>query len=107
MKPLRLRNLFLRFSGLKALIVCLLILNVCSIVSIYSSLHRAGALLEQEILHKQIIWIIVSWAFLAVFSFINYRWYWDFSYLLYGFNLLLLAAVYFFGKTVMGAQRWI
>ncbi|MBU2251392.1 MAG: FtsW/RodA/SpoVE family cell cycle protein, partial [Candidatus Omnitrophica bacterium] len=97
----------LDFKGLKTICVCLLILNILSLASIYSSLHQAGQFAEREVLYKQIVWIIVSWLALIIFANINYRIYFDLAYLIYGLNLILLIGVMFFGKSVMGAQRWI
>ncbi len=104
---LNLRNLKIELSGLKTIVICLLILNFLSLLSIYSSLHQGGEIVQKHILYKQAIWIAVSWLFLFIFSFINYRFYFDLSYLIYALNLILLIAVYLFGKTAMGAQRWI
>lgn len=100
-------SLRIRLTDLKTIIVCLLILNALSLLSIYSSLHQEGEFINRQILYKQITWIIISWVFLIFISFVNYRIYFYSGYLLYGINLILLTAVSFFGKTVMGAQRWL
>jgi len=102
-----LRVLASKISGLKTIVVCLILLNLLSLLSIYSSLHQSGELSNPAILYKQIVWIIASWALLILFASINYRIYFDAGYVIYTLNLLLLLLVYFFGKTVMGAQRWI
>ena len=104
---LNLKNFALRLSGIKTIIFCLLILNALSLMAIYSSLHQEGKFVGQHIFYKQLIWIGISWLFLIIFSAINYRVYYYLAYYIYGANLALLMAVYFFGKTVMGAQRWI
>ena len=103
----QIRNRLRRLSGLKTIVICLLFLNLLSLLSIYSSLHQGGELANPAILYKQIVWIIASWALLTLFSSINYRIYFDTGYIIYTLNLLLLLLVNFFGKTVMGAQRWI
>jgi len=102
-----LRGIKFKLSGLKTIVVCLIALNLLSLLSIYSSLHQGGEFLKQSILYKQLIWIAASWALLILFSSINYRIYFDIGYIFYVINLILLLAVFFFGKTVMGAQRWI
>ena len=108
MKNFRLNFLGADLRGLKTITFCLLALNVLSLVSIYSSLHQAGQFSDpQKILSKQIVWIIFSWLAIIIFTRINYRIYFDLAYLIYGLNLVLLIAVFFFGKKVMGAQRWI
>lgn len=92
---------------LKIIIGCFLLLNILSLTAIYSSLHQGGEFLGQGILYKQLIWIGVAWICLIIFSRINYRIYYDLTYLFYLINILLLVAVYFFGKKAMGAQRWL
>ncbi|UCD14976.1 MAG: rod shape-determining protein RodA [Candidatus Omnitrophota bacterium] len=91
----------------KVIIICLLFLNILSLTILYSSLHQRGELKNQDIFYKQITWILISWLVLIIISFINYRLYLDFSYIFYILNLILLVAVYFFGKKTMGAQRWL
>ena len=103
----QIKNRLRRLSGLKTIVICLLVLNLLSLFSIYSSLHQGGELSNQIILYKQIVWIIISWILLILFASINYRIYFDTGYIIYALNLLLLLSVYLFGKTVMGAQRWI
>jgi len=104
---LNLKTFALKLDGIKTIILCLLILNLLSLTTIYSSLHQEGEFVGRHIVYKQIIWICISWLFLIVFSSINYRIYYYLAYYLYAINLILLIAVHFFGKTVMGAQRWL
>jgi len=101
------RNLTHKLDSLKTIVLCVLSLNILSLISIYSSLHQGGEFTDIHILQKQIIWIIVSWFVLIVFSLINYRIYFGLSYILYPLNLALLVSVYFFGEEAMGAQRWL
>lgn len=103
----RLQDFYIKLTGRKTIVVCLLILNLLSLAAIYSSSHQDGEFINSDILQKQILWIIIAWLLLAVFLLINYRIYYDLCYLFYAVNLLLLLAVFVFGKTAMGAQRWI
>ena len=107
MKLFSIRNITTDLKGLKTITICLLIFNILSLVSIYSSLHQAGEFSSRQILNRQLLWIVVSWLALIIFSNINYRIYFDLTYFIYGFNLLLLLSVLLFGKEVMGAQRWL
>lgn len=102
-----LRTLPLKLSGARTIIVCLIFLNLLSIFSIYSSLHQNGELSNPDLLYRQIVWIVIAWGLLFLFASINYRIYFDAGYLIYALNIVLLLLVYFFGKTAMGAQRWI
>jgi rod shape determining protein RodA len=76
-------------------------------MAIFSSLHENGEFSQQVLFYKQIIWVIVSWFFLLVFTYINYRAYFDIAYIVYGINIVLLVIANVFGHTAMGATRWI
>jgi len=89
------------------IILCLIILNALSLISLYSSLHTGGEFRNKDIFYRQIIWISISWIFLVIFSFINYRLYFDLSIGVYVANLILLITVEIWGKKAMGAQRWL
>jgi len=82
-------------------------LNILSLLAIYSALHQAGEFVGQDILFRQMIWIALSWTALIIFGLINYRIYYNICFIIYGISLVLLLAVEVFGKTVMGAQRWL
>ncbi|MBN3041249.1 MAG: rod shape-determining protein RodA [Candidatus Omnitrophica bacterium] len=102
-----LKTFQLKFSGFKTIAICLILLNSLSLASIFSSLHQAGKFTGEDILLKQMIWIAFSWFMLIIFSFINFRVYFNSAYMIYAINIILLVIVLFFGKKVMGAQRWI
>jgi len=90
----------------KVLIICLIIFNILSLTSLYSSLHQGGEFKNKNIFYRQIMWIIIFWIVLIIFSFINYRIYFDLSFILFVLSILLLVGVKLFGKEIMGAQRW-
>ncbi|RKY38320.1 MAG: rod shape-determining protein RodA [Candidatus Omnitrophota bacterium] len=94
-------------SSLKIVCVCLVILNILSMLSIYSSLHQAQEFKNQILFYKQIVWIVLGWIFLLIFSFINYRFYFDIGYFLYALNIILLLILEFTGEKIMGAKRWL
>lgn len=100
-------SLKFKVSPVKVIIVCLLFLNLLSLTALYSGLHQDGEFKDQDTFYKQSIWIIISWIALIVVSFINYHLYFDLCFPLYGLNILLLFFVFFFGKTSLGAQRWL
>jgi len=88
------------------IIISLAILNIFSLLSLYSSIYYEFEL-QSSIFYKQILWFIFGWIFLIIFYFINYRLYYNLTIPLYIFTLLLLFLVDIFGKTVMGSQRWL
>ena len=97
----------IRLTPATAIIVCLIFLNLLSLISLYSSLHQGGKFEQYSVFYRQVIWIALAWIFLIIFSFINYRLYYDLSFIIYGLNIMLLVWVLFLGKEAMGAQRWI
>lgn len=104
---LKIREFLTKSEDMKTIIFCLIILNILSIISIYSSLYQGGEFFSQEIILKQMVWIGIGWILMLIFSQINYRTYLGITYPLYAINILLLVIVDFFGKSSMGAQRWI
>ena len=96
----------IKINESKILILSILALNIVSLISIYSSLHQEGVFMHQNIFYRQILWIIIFWITIYVFSFINYRLYFDSSIAIYIISIILLIAVKFFGKEIMGARRW-
>jgi rod shape determining protein RodA len=103
----KIRLLQLKLSGFKTIGICLVLLNILSLSAIYSSLHQGGEFVGQDILSRQMIWMALGWSLLIIFAFIDYRLYRSLTFALYIFNILLLIAVFLFGKKAMGAQRWL
>jgi len=89
------------------ILVCVFILNVLSLMALYSSLHQAGELKNIEMFKRQIIWVGLSWALLLAVAFINYRIYFDLSYIFYAVAFIFLLVVIFSGREIMGAKRWL
>lgn len=103
-EPWRRRREFDRFDWYFCAII--LALSAIGVLTIYSvTAEKAGT--QFPLYLKQSIWIgMGALAFLAV-SRIDYRTLARWSFLLYGFALLLLMVVLFGGKSSHGAQRWI
>ncbi|MDD4955853.1 MAG: rod shape-determining protein RodA [Candidatus Omnitrophica bacterium] len=95
------------FKPAKVILTCLVLLTILSLSSIYSSLHQAGSFTDRGIFYKEIMWVVISWIILLLFSLLNYRLYFDLAYILYGMNIVLLIAVDLFGRSALGAQRWL
>jgi rod shape determining protein RodA len=100
-------NKQLKYTPRRIIVICLLLLTIISLASIYSSLHQAGRMENQDIFYKEIIWVVIAWLFLIIFSMVNYRAWFDFAYVLYAINIVLLVAVDLFGRKALGAQRWL
>jgi len=55
---------------------------------------------------KQMVWIITTLMLAVALLYIDNRFYFFFSYIIYGFSILLLMAVLIFGKEVFGTKAW-
>jgi rod shape determining protein RodA len=55
----------------------------------------------------QTVWILTGLVYCTVVALLDYQKFRRYSWWIYGFNLALLMAVFFFGESAKGAQRWI
>ncbi|WP_439182225.1 rod shape-determining protein RodA [Carboxylicivirga taeanensis] len=55
---------------------------------------------------KQLVWIGFSLLFIGMILITDSKFYVEFSYIFYGFTLLLLVVVLLFGKEINGAKSW-
>lgn len=78
-----------------------------SLLTLYSSCHVKGEFLRRDIFFKQVVWIFVGLLVMWVFSGIDYRKFWDFAWALYILTVISLLLVLIFGRSVLGAQRWL
>jgi rod shape determining protein RodA len=101
------KKIIREFSGLKTIVLSVALLNLISLASLYSSLHQQGQFIGEDFISKQLTWIAISWIVFIIFNFINYRLYYNLSFIIYAFSVILIGVVYFTGHTAMGAQRWI
>ncbi|MDD5006082.1 MAG: rod shape-determining protein RodA [Candidatus Omnitrophica bacterium] len=91
----------------KMILFITIIIVAFSVLTLYSSCHQKGEFVLQSIFYRQIIWIIIGLFLSFVFYMIDYRKLWDFAWLLYVFTILALIVVLIFGRTRLGAQRWL
>ncbi len=88
------------FCGLVLALASLGVLTIYSVTAAQSG-HRF------PIYVKQALWVGVGTLAFLVLSRIDYHKLARWSYLLYGMALILLAVVFFVGKSSRGAQRWL
>jgi rod shape determining protein RodA len=88
------------------LILAALILSLLGIVLIYSAQFDATTGESLNFYFKQIIWLAIALAGLAVMIHLPLRLIDFFSYLLYGLALVLLILVLVIGHSKYGAARW-
>ncbi|MCY4321696.1 MAG: rod shape-determining protein RodA [Bdellovibrionaceae bacterium] len=83
-------------------ILCILVLQIIGLLSLYSV-----AVDEIFLFHKQLIWILLSWCvFFFIYS-VNTSIIAKSLWFLFILNLLALIGVYFFGKEIYSAKRWL
>jgi len=93
-------------ANLKILILALAI-SVLGIVTIYSSTYMKEGEFWQSLYLRQCLWVILGLGAYGIFSKINYRRIWDWTYVIYAMVLLLLFLVVASGIVRLGAQRWL
>lgn len=86
------------------LLFLMIILTIFGFI-IISSANRENP--ESNELNRQVIYFFVGLIFMGIFTAIDYELLAGFERYIYVVNVLLLIVVLFYGKTVMGATRWI
>lgn len=99
------RRLFLNFDWtLFFLVIGLATIGILNIFSAGFSMHDIR---QSPQYIKQIQWVFVGLASMIVAFCIDYRIIARYAYIIYGISLLLLVAVFLYGTTTHGSQRWI
>ena len=96
----------MRNSNIVILILAIIIACI-GILSIYSSTYQKEGNLWQAIHKRQILWVVLGLAIFLLISNLNYRWLWDWTYVLYSLALIFLFLVFILGVVRLGAQRWL
>jgi rod shape determining protein RodA len=99
------RRLFINFDWTLLLVV--LGISLIGLVNIYSSGFNQAYGKQEFLYAKQIQWIVIGLLLMAVAFCIDYRFISRYAYLIYGFSILLLVIVFFYGYATRGSQRWI
>lgn len=89
------------------LFIIVLALVIIGLAAIYNASYQEGVLKERNIFLYQVRWACIGIAIFLIFSNINYRIFHDLSFVFYGLSILLLVFVLIYGRTRLGAQRWI
>lgn len=93
----------------KISVVLFLLLIFIGWFNIYAAVYNeehAGLLDLSQRYGKQFIWIIASLILAVFISIIDNRFYFFFSWFIYGFCMLLLVLVVIIGKEINGARSW-
>ncbi len=89
------------------LILVVLALNVIGLINVYSATHGANSIDTNRLFIQQVLWIGLGWCLFFIATFIDYRVFIRFSWVVYILNVAALLYAMFFGKVAYGAQRWI
>jgi rod shape determining protein RodA len=89
------------------LIVVIAGMNVIGLFNLYSATHGPTSHNMGGLFWGQILYIIVGWIIYAAVTFMDYRIFLRFAYLLYGINVCFLFLVLIIGHASLGAQRWL
>ena len=91
------------------MIILIIALLICalSILTIFSCTNQRESKAWQTIYQRQMLWVILGVALFLIIANINYRRFWDWTYLLYVLALFFLLLVLFLGSVRLGAQRWL
>jgi len=93
----------------KTTIVLFLLLVLLGWINIYAAVYNeehAGILDMSQRYGKQFLWIIASLVVAAFIVIIDNRFYFFFSWFIYGTCILLLVLVVFVGQEIYGARSW-
>lgn len=101
----------LKFNFLKKLdwiiIAAVGLLLVIGLVVLYSTSIKVNQSIATFDASKQFIYVIIGLVLLFVFALLDYRVLKNYSLFLYILMIVMLLAVQFFGKSALGATRWI
>ena len=91
----------------KKILLIVSCITLIGIFSIYSASYQNGQFVLKSIFLRQIFWFCIGWFILILFANIDYKILYEGAYIFYGVNLFLLLVVLFFGRRILGAQRWL
>jgi rod shape determining protein RodA len=98
------RRLLIHFDW--TLLAVAVIIASFGILNLYS-ISASGETSGTAFYLKQFSWLLIGLLIMIVVAFVEYRYYYDFAYLIHGVTLFLLVVVMAFGMITSGAQRWI
>jgi len=91
----------------KKILLILFGTTLIGLISLYSACYQNGQFVLRAIFIRQIVWFCFGWIILIAFANLDYKIFYEGAYIFYGINLFLLLVVLFFGRRVLGAQRWL
>jgi rod shape determining protein RodA len=99
------RRLILNFDW--TLFILVLLLSGIGLLNIYSAGFSLADFHQTPFYVKQMQWILIGVAGMAIAFFVDYRFLARHAYVIYGISIILLLVVFSTGYTTRGSQRWI
>lgn len=82
-------------------------LNLIGLVNLYSASHGLSSTGLNRLFGQQIVWLLAGWVVFFIVTFVNYQVVRRWALGIYILNVFALLIVNLFGRTALGAQRWI
>ena len=82
-------------------------LNVIGLINLFSATHGPHSKDVEGLFLQQIVWLTAGWTVFLVMTFIDYVWINRVVWIMYILNIGALLYTDFFGRVVLGGQRWI
>jgi len=90
----------------KLLIIAMFLIFAIGVTAIYSATKSRGLPVAESFFFRQLNWMGIGIALLALVISISYQRFIDVAYVIYGINVILLVLVLVLGHVRLGAQRW-
>jgi len=89
------------------ILIIYVIITIIGLLAISATTATSDSGFFTPKVQKQIMWILISIVALVIVACLDYNFFDQSAYLLYGLMILMLVAVFVFGTTIKGAKRWI
>ena len=83
--------------------ICIMTIGL---IALYSASFE-NVRVSHQVFYDQLGCAVLGLVLMYVISRVDYRHYYDFAYVIYALNVLLLLLVFFAGRHALGARRWI
>ncbi|HON77287.1 MAG TPA: rod shape-determining protein RodA [Spirochaetota bacterium] len=89
------------------LVAAVILVVFLGILTIYSAGFDPIDKVNSGLYKKQLVWFIIGFMLMLVFTFVNYKYLGDYSLYIYGFFLLVLIITTVFGSPIRNTRAWI
>ncbi len=89
------------------LILIMFALNIIGLINLYSATHGPNSRDIEPLFTSQIVWMTVGWLFFFIVTIFDYMISYRLAWFIYILNFAALVFTSFYGRSVLGGQRWI